>query len=48
MAIQHISDDECLKITLKVRMLSLLMIMNLQIITNNALHILKESVKQRD
>ena len=48
MIIQHIDNDECLKITLKIKMLSLLMIMSLWIITDNAFHILKESAKQRD
>ena len=45
MAIQHINDDEYLKIVLKVKMSSLLMIMNLQVIINNAFCILKELIK---
>ena len=29
MKIQHINDDECMKITLKIKVLNLLLIMNL-------------------
>ena len=45
MTIQCVNDDKCLKITLKIKISSLLMIMNLQIIINNALHILKKLIK---
>ena len=48
MIIQHISGGECLKIVSEVRMSSSLMVMSLQVITDNALCILKELVKQRD
>ena len=48
MIIQHINDNKCLKITLKIKMSSLLMIMSLQVIIDNALHILKRLVKQRN
>ena len=48
MAIWHVNGNECLKVTSEVKMLSSLMIMSLQVITNNVLHILKESIKQRD
>ena len=48
MAIQCINDDECLKVMLKVKMSSSLMIMSLQVIINNAFHILKKLIKQRN
>ena len=45
MTIQHINDDKCLKIMLKIKMLNSLMIINLQVIIDNAFYILKKSVK---
>ena len=48
MTIQYVNDDECLKIMLKIKMLSLLIIMSLQVIIDNALCILKRSVKQKN
>ena len=47
-AIWHIDGDECSKVMSGVRMPSLLMVMNLQVITGNALCILKGPAKQRD
>ena len=46
--IWYINDNECLKIALKVRMLSLLMIMSLWVITDNTLCILKRLTKQKN
>ena len=46
--IQHINNDECLKIVLKIKMSSSLMIINLWIIIDNALYTLKELIKWRD
>ena len=48
MTIQHVSSDKCLKIVLKTRMLSWLIIMNLQVIIDNAFHILKKLIKQKN
>ena len=45
MIIQHVNNDECLKIMLKIKILNSLMIINLQVIINNAFCILKKSVK---
>ena len=43
--IQCVNDDECMKIILKIKVLSLLLIMNLQVIINSALCIMRELTK---
>ena len=48
MKIQHVNDNECMKVTLKIKVLSLLLIMNLQVIINNALCIMRKLAKQRN
>ena len=48
MAIQHISGDECSKVMSGIRMPSSLMVMSLQVITDNALCILKGPAKWRN
>ena len=45
MEIQCVNDDECVKVMLKVKVSSLLLIMSLQVTTDSALCIMRELTK---